>query len=61
MLIAATAFAHTQNAQPADFIFTNGKVYTVDKDNSWAEAAAVRNNKIVYVGDRTGSRQNSQA
>jgi len=33
-LIAATIISHTQNAQPADYLFTNGQVYTVDKDNS---------------------------
>ena len=32
--------------EPADFVFTNGKVYTVDKDNSWAEAVA-RNVKLM--------------
>ncbi|MXN63865.1 amidohydrolase family protein [Stappia sp. GBMRC 2046] len=54
-LIVATGVASAQTAQPADFVFTNGKVYTVDKDNSWAEAVAVRGNEIVYVGDDTGA------
>jgi len=40
---------------PADFVFTNGKVYTVDQSNSWAEAVAVRGNAIVYVGDDAGA------
>jgi predicted amidohydrolase YtcJ len=43
-------------AKPADFVFTNGKVYTVDKDNPWAEAVAVKGNKIVYVGDDAGAK-----
>ncbi|SDZ77844.1 amidohydrolase [Microbulbifer marinus] len=42
-------------AEVADFVFTNGKVYTVDSDNSWAEAVAVRGDKIVYVGDNAGA------
>ncbi|WP_428673812.1 amidohydrolase [Roseibium sp.] len=54
-LIAATGLANAQTAAPADFVFTNGKVYTVDQDNSWAEAVAVRGNEIVYVGDNAGA------
>ena len=39
---------------PADFIFTNASVYTVNPDQEWAEAVAVRGNEIVYVGDSDG-------
>ena len=38
----------------ADYVFTNGKIYTVDEQQPWAEAVAVKGNKIVYVGDATG-------
>ena len=38
----------------ADLVLENAKVYTVDKDNSWAEDIAVRNGKIIHVG-RAGS------
>lgn len=34
----------------ADKVFTNGKVYTVNKAQPWAEAVAVKGNKIVFVG-----------
>ena len=37
-------------AQPADRVFINGPVYTVDADRSWAEAVAIRDGKIVFVG-----------
>ncbi|MBR8644432.1 hypothetical protein KEH51_06750 [[Brevibacterium] frigoritolerans] len=37
--------------QTADLIFKNGEVYTVDKDRSWEKAVAVKNGKILYVGD----------
>lgn len=43
--------------EPADFVFTNGKIYTVEDDNPWAEAVAVRGNKIVYVGDTAGAEE----
>ena len=35
----------------ADVIFFNGEVYTVDINRSWAQAVAVRGNKIIYVGN----------
>ncbi len=41
--------------QSADFVFTNGKVYTVNPDQPWAEAVAVKGNEIVYVGDDAGA------
>ena len=34
----------------ADFVFANGRVYTVDDAQPWAEALAVRANRIAYVG-----------
>ena len=39
----------------ADFLFTGAKVYTVDPDQPWAEAVAVKDGKIVYVGDAAGA------
>jgi len=41
--------------EPADFVFTNGDIYTVDDGNSRAEALAVRGDEIVYVGDNSGA------
>ncbi|WP_168796600.1 amidohydrolase [Cognatitamlana onchidii] len=35
---------------PADMVFTNGKVYTLNDAQEWAEAVAVKDNKIVFVG-----------
>ena len=54
-IAACTAPAAIENSQLADTVFTNGKVYTVDKARSWAEAVAVKNGKIVYVGDTAGA------
>lgn len=34
----------------ADWVFRHGKVYTVDKNNPWAEAVAVKDSVIVFVG-----------
>jgi predicted amidohydrolase YtcJ len=53
-LFSATTFfvtaASTSN-QPADLIVTNARVYTVNAGQPWAQAVAVRGDKIVAVGD----------
>ncbi len=41
--------------QPADIVFTNGNVYTVDAARTWASAVAVSANRIVYVGTDAGA------
>ena len=38
------------NDESADFVFTNAKVYTVNDAAPWAEAVAVKGNRIIYVG-----------
>lgn len=43
------------NVMQADMVFTNGKIYTVDASNSWAEAIAIKGDKIVYVGSNEGA------
>ena len=43
-----------QNIESADLILRDGEVYTVDADRPWAEAVAVKDGKIVYVGSNAG-------
>jgi predicted amidohydrolase YtcJ len=38
----------------ADIVFLNGTVYTLDSRHPWAQAVAVSNGKIVYVGSTAG-------
>jgi len=40
----------------ADTIFVNGRIYTVDGSRSWAEAVAVRDGRINYVGTDAAAR-----
>jgi predicted amidohydrolase YtcJ len=47
-------FAAGCSTDPADTVFTDGSVYTVDDARSWAQAVAVRAGKIIYVGDDSG-------
>lgn len=37
-------------SSPADLVFNNGGVYTVDSANAWAEAVAVRDGRITVLG-----------
>jgi len=48
---AAAAIAATSGTAPADTIYRNGYVYTVDAKDSVQQALAVRAGRIVYVGD----------
>ena len=38
-----------------DMVLTNGKIYTVDSAQSWAEAIVIDKGRIVYVGSNTGA------
>ena len=38
----------------ADLVLSNGRVYTVDPAQPWAEAVAVRGGKYTYVGNTAG-------
>jgi predicted amidohydrolase YtcJ len=38
-------------AESADFLFENARVFTANPENPWAEAVAVRGNRIVFVGN----------
>ena len=39
----------------ADRVLLNGAVYTVNAEQSWAEAVAIKDGKIIYVGDNEGA------
>lgn len=45
----------TMFGAPADVIFLNASVYTVDAGQPTAQAVAVRGNRILYVGDNGGA------
>jgi len=54
VVLALTGCAQPSAENPADFVFTNGKIYTVSDTQPWAEAVAVSGNTIVYVGGADG-------
>jgi len=34
----------------SNFVIKNGSIYTVDKDQTWAQAIVIKNDKIVFIG-----------
>lgn len=48
--LAAAQAAFARAAEQADVILTNGRVYTVEKAQPWAEAVAIKSGRIVAVG-----------
>ena len=53
MLLVLLQFARSSqllSSESADFVLHNGNVYTVDANRSWADAVAIKDNKILYVG-----------
>ncbi len=46
----AVAAGCSPGQPPADRVFLNGAVYTVDADSTWAEAVAVARGRIAFVG-----------
>ncbi len=38
----------------ADTVLTNGKIYTVNPEQPWTEAVAIKDGKYTYVGDSAG-------
>ena len=58
-VVALLAFAGVAGAakpHPANTVFTHGYVYTVNPGQRTAQAVAVRDGKIIYVGSNQGAR-----
>lgn len=54
-LVAGTSWSGAVFAKTAaDSVFRNGKVFTADAQNSVQQAVAVKDGRIVYVGDNAG-------
>jgi len=51
VLVPAALAAQQPQAQPADLIVTNARIYTVDDARPMAAAMAVRGGRVQFVGD----------
>ena len=49
-LLAGCTRSDTPEPPGADMVLTNGRIYTVDASRSWAEAVAVTDGRISFVG-----------
>jgi len=47
---AAAASLAAETAAPADLLLRNAQIYTVDAARSWAQAIAIRGERILFVG-----------
>jgi hypothetical protein len=59
--LALAGLAAAPTTRPADLILTGGFVYTMDATRSAAEAVAVRDGRIVYVGTPSEPRRFEEA
>jgi len=50
LALAACTTTNRSTTTPPDLILTNGKVFTADAARPWAEAVAIRGERIVHVG-----------
>jgi predicted amidohydrolase YtcJ len=50
LLLIATFAWNKDQRQAADYVIRNARVYTVDSNHPWAEAIAIRSDKILWTG-----------
>jgi predicted amidohydrolase YtcJ len=55
-LISASVCVPAIAADVADVVYRNGRIYTVNDAQPWAEAVAIKDGKFVYVGSNQGVR-----
>lgn len=51
LLIPFAVVAQQSPLQAADTLIRNARIYTVDQDIPWAQAAAIKGDRIMWVGD----------
>ncbi len=54
LLVAGLSAVAAERPAAADVVFENGRIYTVDAVRSWAEAIAISDGRIHYVGNNAG-------
>ncbi|MBT7950598.1 MAG: amidohydrolase [Gammaproteobacteria bacterium] len=55
-LFAAFIVLTTAQAETADSVYFNGRIYTANDNQAWAEAAAIKDGVFVFVGDSKSAR-----
>lgn len=57
LMLCMSGCGEQGSGDAADIVFNNGLVYTADGEGTTAEAAAVKGDEIVYVGDAAGAEE----
>ena len=55
VLLLVGACSQETADQFEDWVLTNGRIYTVDDAQPWAEAVVIRDGEFIYVGDNAGA------
>lgn len=56
VVLVCCASAALAKPRPADMAFVNGRIHTVDASDTVVQAVALRDGRIVYVGDDVGAK-----
>ena len=49
IFLLITLFVSDLSAQMAETVYTNGKIYTMDEEQPWVEAMAIKDGKFIRV------------
>ncbi|MDX1406463.1 MAG: amidohydrolase, partial [Woeseiaceae bacterium] len=55
ILLLVASCSQEPATQSTDWVLSNGRIYTVDEDQPWAEAVVIRDGVFIYVGDNAGA------
>ncbi len=55
-VLVATSMATAVYGAAADYVIQNGKIYTSNARQPWAQAVAIKGKNIAYVGDNAGAK-----
>lgn len=56
LIVAALAACTSEVNTGAERVFVNGTIYMADEEHSWAEAVAIKDGEIVFVGSNSGAK-----
>ena len=56
LLLSLPACRKQQTSEQADLVIHNAKVYTVDQQRPWADAIAIKGDRIAWVGDESAAK-----
>lgn len=56
LIVAALPACTSEVNTGADRVFVNGAIYVADEEHSWAEAVAIKDGEIVFVGSNNGAK-----